>query len=383
MFKTIKNLFSHPMSRTVGLSFFLHSFLFGSLATRLPDIKQSLDLSDSEMGWSLLGMSVGGLTMMPFASWLIAKLGTGRANIVFSSVMCLTILIPITATSTWALLIGFYLYGISMGGQDVAMNAAADAVEKKYDLKIMSTCHGMFSIGAMFGAFTASILAGQGMGKETHMLFIVIAMIGLLLYQLPGLRRLPAIVTEENAIFVLPKGSLLVMGAVGFCIMMGEGAVQDWSAIYLKDRLMADSYMVGLGLAGFSFAMAIGRFYGDLIVPKYGAKRVVSLGALLGSIGILIAISFQSVIGAILGFTIVGIGFSCVVPVLFRNAASVPNVASGTGVAAVTSAGICGFLIGPPTIGFIGETYGLNYGLSIVAILGILAYFLSRKVVWY
>lgn len=371
------------MGRVVGLAFLLHSFLFGSVATRLPDIKHQLNLSDSKMGWALLGMSVGGLCMMPFMSWLISKLGTGRSNLVFCSVMCFVVLIPISATSFWMLVAGFYLYGLTMGAQDVSMNAAADAVEKEYGIKIMSTCHGMFSIGAMSGAVTSSYIAGQGIPKETHLIFAVVAMFFLLSYMYRYLMKLPKIVTEGDALFVLPKGSLLVMAAVGFCIMMGEGAVQDWSAIYLKDHLMANSYMTGFGLAGFAFAMAIGRFYGDIIVPKYGARRVVSLGSLIGGIGILIAIASSSIVLTILGFTIVGIGFSCVVPVLFRNAANVPNVASGTGVAAVTSAGICGFLIGPPSIGFISETYGLNYGLGIVAILGTLAFLFSLRVIWY
>lgn len=371
------------MSRTVGLTFLLHSFLFGSLATRLPDIKHQLNLSASDMGWALLGMSVGGLCVMPFMSWLMSRLGTGRSNIIFCTLMSFIILIPITATSFWMLIIGFYLYGATMGAQDVAMNAAADAVEKKYGVKIMSTCHGMFSIGAMFGAIIASYIAGQSISKETHMLFVVFAMLLLLAYLSRHLMRLPKIITAEDALFVLPKGNLLIMGAVGFCIMMGEGAVNDWSAIYFKDSLMTNSYMTGFGLAAFSLTMAIGRFYGDAIVPKYGAKRIVGFGSLLGGIGVLIVVVSPSIIGAIIGFAVVGIGFSCVVPVLFRNAANVPNVASGTGVAAVTSAGICGFLIGPPTIGFIGEAYGLNYGLGIVAVLGVLAFLFSLRVTWY
>ena len=384
MFKTIRILFSQPMSRTVGLAFLLHSFLFGNLATRLPDIKHQLELSNSEMGFALFGMSIGGLCMMPFVGWLLAKLGTGRSNLVFCFIMCFMVFIPITATSLWVLVLGFYLYGVSMGAQDVAMNSAANAVEKKYGVKIMSTCHGMFSIGAMFGAVTASYLAGKGISKETHMLFVIIAMLLLLAYLFPHLMRLPTLVTEKKEkLFALPKGSLLTMGAVGFCIMMGEGAIQDWSAIYLKDSLMVSSYMAGLGLAGFALAMAIGRFYGDSIIPRYGAKRIVSLGSLIGGVGIFVTILSPSIIGAIIGFTIVGLGFSCVVPVLFRNAANVPNVASGTGVAAVTSAGICGFLIGPPTIGFIGESYGLNYGLGIVALLGVLAFLFSLRVTWY
>lgn len=383
MFQTISQLFRHPMSRSVGLVFMLCSFLLANLATRFPDIKASLHLSESDMDWALLAMSLGGLTIMPFTSWLMSKMGSGKANIFFAFAMCGVMLLPIFANTYTFLLIGLFLVGLSMGALDVAMNAATDAIEKVYAVKIMSTCHGMFSLGGMLGAFLASFLSGWQVSKEGHMVTVIILIWLLFLYLYRFLLKMPSIEIEEGVIFVLPKGPLFIMGAVGFCIMMGEGAVSDWSAIYLKDTLLGNDFIVGLGIAGFSLSMAIGRFYGDVVVPKYGAKRIVSLGSLLGSMGILLAIASSSVFLTLLGFTVVGLGFSCVVPVLFRNAAKVPTIASGTGVAAVTTFGILGFLVGPPTIGFVGEQFGLHIGFLTVALLGIIAYWLALRVVWY
>ncbi len=336
------------------------------------------------MGFALLAMAIGGLTIMPFTSFLMNKIGNGRTNILFTTMMFLCSIIPVVATSYWILIIGMFLTGMFLGAQDVAMNAAADAIEKELNIKIMSTCHGFFSLGLMLGAFTASFAIGQEIGKELHMVITVVLMLAFLFLSLSRrMLQFPSVETEEDTLFVLPKGPLLMMGLVGFCVMMAEGAVNDWSAIYLKDTLMANSYAIGFGLAGFSFSMAIGRFYGDIIVPKYGAKRIVSLGSLIGAIGILVAVVSSSMVLAVIGFTIVGIGFSCVVPVLFRNAASVPTIASGVGVAAVSTSGFLGFLIGPPTIGFIGETYGLDYGLGFAAILSLLAFLMALRVAWY
>jgi MFS family permease len=185
---------------------------------------------------------------------------------------------------------------------------------------------------------------------------------------------------EEGKLFVIPSGALIGLAIVGFIIMMGEGAIADWSAIFIKDYLNGTAAVAGLGFAGFSLTMAFGRFIGDSIIPKYGSRNIIQVGSALGVIGLALVIFIPNIYVAILGFAIVGLGFSCVVPILFSAAAKVPGIASGTGIAAVTTSGIFGFLIGPPSIGFIANELGLTLALGCVMILAGLAVVLSSQI---
>mgnify|MGYP000259422397 CR=1 FL=1 len=356
--------------------------MFGSWVTRIPDVQNALELTKSQLGLALLGISIGALTLMPFTSWLMIRFTMGKVVFVTGFLSCIVMLLPVAAPSfIWLIVAGVFV-GTMSGILDVAMNAAATAIEERDKVVIMSTCHGMFSLGGMIGALSGSLMAGLGVTPLLHLSVMCVLMVILVFYLQPELLNLPESETEEDTIFVLPKGNLLIIAFIGFGIMLGEGAIADWSAVYLKNTLLGSAYVAGLGFAGFSFAMALGRFYGDGIIPKWGAKPIVRWGSLLGVFGLLLAIFVPSIPVVIFGFTLVGLGFSCVVPILFSAASRMPDVASGTGIAAVTASGMMGFLLGPPLIGFIADAYSLSVGLGLVGVLALLGFLLSNAIQW-
>lgn len=373
MIKNLKSFFKNRDAVSIGLVFMTVSILFGSWVTRIPDVKANLELSEGTLGLSLLGMSIGALLMMPFSAWIMSKFGTGKTIVIGILVAIVTMALPVFATSFWMLVSFLFLAGLCHGLTDVAINAAAAMIEQSQRIRILSTCHGMFSIGGMFGAILGSFLASMGVSVQVHLTSLAVVMIIFILLISKNLLKVENAEIEEGKIFVLPSGGLIGLAVIGFAIMMGEGAIADWSAIYIKDYLYGTAAIAGLGFAGFSFTMSLGRFMGDSIVPKYGSKNIIRFGSALGAFGLALVIFIPHIYVAILGFTIVGLGFSCVVPILFSAAAKVPGVASGTGIAAVTTSGIFGFLIGPPAIGFIANEFNLTIALGCVMVLAGLA----------
>ncbi|MCB0598208.1 MAG: hypothetical protein KDD28_29295, partial [Phaeodactylibacter sp.] len=252
-------------------------------------------------------------------------------------------------------------------------------IEQQYRITIMSICHGMFSLGAMIGAGSAGLLAAADVPLQSHLIALALLMVGLQFLLRPIVFNLPNSDSGGSS-FALPPKALLGLAFIGFCIMIGEGAIADWSAIYLRNILEANPFVASLGYAGFSMAMAMGRFAGDGIKVRLGAARLVAFGSLLGAGGLAIAILIPYPVAAVIGFTLVGLGFSSVVPLLFSAAAKTPGVAPGTGIAAVASSGVVGFLIGPPLIGGIAEHFGLGFGLGVVGALALVSALVSRRV---
>ena len=372
--------FSNRDAAAIGLVFMTVSILFGSWVTRIPDMKSNLNLNEGTLGLSLLGMSIGALIMMPFSAWIMSKVGTGKTMFFGIIIATLTMALPAFATSFWTLVMFLFVAGLFHGLTDVAMNAAAATIEQSQRIRILSTCHGMFSLGGMFGAILGSLLAGYGVSVQIHLMSLSIIMVIVILLISKSLLNVEDAEIEEGKLFVVPSGALIGLAIVGFIIMMGEGAIADWSAIFIKDYLNGTAAVAGLGFAGFSLTMAFGRFIGDSIIPKYGSRNIIQVGSALGVIGLALVIFIPNIYVAILGFAIVGLGFSCVVPILFSAAAKVPGIASGTGIAAVTTSGIFGFLIGPPSIGFIANELGLTLALGCVMILAGLAVVLSSQI---
>jgi predicted MFS family arabinose efflux permease len=372
MIKTIRAFALHWPSLSVGLTFMSLSLLFGSWLGRLPQIQHQLMLSEGQLGLALLGLPLGALSIMPFANWLTNRLSGGQAVIYSSLLLYALFPLPAFAQGSYSLFAGLYAIGLANGYMNISMNAAAAAVEREYQMTIMSICHGMFSLGAMLGAGSSSLFVAAGIPIEQHLILIALLLVGMQLALWPVVSSLPKHQSEGSS-FALPPKALLGLAFIGFCIMIGEGAIADWGAIFLHKETGASASLASLGYAGFSMTMAIGRFAGDSIRLRLGADKPIAVGSLLGAAGIGIALLSSSPLLGVIGFTLVGLGFSTVVPLLFSAAANTEGVPAATGIAAIASAGTIGFLIAPPLIGMISEALGLQFGLGFVALLALSA----------
>ena len=380
MAQHLKYYFTHKLSLFIGLVFTCNSLLFGSWITRIPDVKDSLGLSEAELGLALLGAPIGALMIMPISGWIIARLQMGRTVIFGSILHAASLPLLVVADSFWMLVGALVIFGYTNAIMDISMNAASAVIERKLKKPIMSTCHGMWSIGAMIGAGVGSLFVGYETAPLTHLTLVVAAIVVILITVSGALFGIRETRNLGDKVFAFPKGVLLLLAFLAFCILIGEGAIADWSAVYMKEVIQSDPFLTGIAYSGFALLMTVGRLSGDALIPKFGKQKLLFFGSLIASIGLAMAIIFQQQYVVIAGFSLAGLGFSCLVPVLFISAANVPGYTSGTGIAAVTTVGYAGFLVGPPFIGLLAEYYSLTVGLCFVLFSILLVSVLSLKI---
>jgi MFS family permease len=353
-------------NRAVASIFFAMSAAFGAWITRLPEIQQSLALNDAQLGTALFFMPLGAVTLLPFYSRIIHSLSERIATLLALFVLLMGLSLPGLSPSYEWLMASLYLIGLSVGLTDVAMNAVAAEIEKQYNRNIMSTCHGFFSIGAMIGAFLSILFIRLEINLTQQMLGIGVSLFAWVLTTAASLVNSDK--TVKSSGFSMPPIQIISLATIGVFIMMTEGAITDWSTIYIGRDLLVDPEWAGLGFAGFSMLMAVGRFTGDTLHEKYSGALLIKGGIVVGIIGLVLT---QIQIGflVVIGFSFSGLGLSIVVPLLFSNAAKVKGLSSAEGLAAVASAGYIGWLVGPVTIGYIGEAFGLQNAFLLLIIL--------------
>jgi MFS family permease len=353
----------------VAAVFFLNGFGYGSWVPRIAEIQAGLGMSEGELGIALFMAAVGALIAMPLAGAGAHRYGSRKVTAL--SVVAFALGLPAIALASEALALGgvLLLFGAAFATLDVAMNAQGVAVERSLGRPIMSSLHGMFSLGGMAGAGVTALVAGAGVGLLPHLLAIGV------LVALPGLAAcrvmLPA-AAEGGASgpgFARPTRALLVPGLAALASLLSEGSIADWSAVYLSKSLGAGTSMAAAAFAAFSLAMAAGRFSGDRLVARLGGDRVVRAGGALAAAGLGLTLLIGQPAVAILGFAMVGAGLSCVFPVVLSAAARTPGVPPSAAIAAVCTVGYLGFLVGPPAIGGLAELLGLPAALGLVVAL--------------
>ena len=352
--------------------FSLNGFAFASWVVRIPAVKEKLSLSEGLLGLALLGVAIGALTAMTAVGWLITRFGSRPVVGTTALLFCLTLPLPALMPNLPLLVAALFLFGASGGALDVSMNSQAVAVEKDYGRPIMSSFHAAFSFGGLAGAASGGFIAFLGVGVVFHLLGIAAlsAAVASLAYRF----LLPASVDmgEPGApAFARPTKALAGLGIIAFCVLLGEGAMADWSAVYLKGTLGTGAGFAAAGYAAFSLAMASGRLFGDRFAERLGPARLVRFGGVLAAVGLGSSLAAAQPEIALIGFASAGVGFSIVFPTALSAAGRTGGLAPGPALAAVSSAGYFGFLIGPPIIGFAAEIVGLGSALYIVVILSV------------
>lgn len=352
--------------------FFVNGATLASWVAHIPLVKERLSLSEGVLGFTLLSMAVGALVSMPLTGALIPRVGSRLITRVTTIGFCLALVLPITAPSLPVLVASLFVFGAFQGSMDVAMNAQAVAVENAYARAIMSAFHGFFSLGGLIGAGLGGVVLSLGVTPAYHALgaTVVLGAVGL-----GALGYLVNAGDEQDAhSFALPTGPLLLLGLLAFFVLVGEGAMADWSGVYLRDVLGTSVGLAAGGYAAFSLTMTIGRFVGDRLVERFRPVELVRSSALLAAAGLGAGLLIGTPASALVGFACVGLGLSNLIPIFFGAAGRIPGVNPGTGIAAVSTAGYFGFLAGPPLIGLAAEVVTLTGALfSVVVAVGLVA----------
>ena len=354
----------------VSAFFFCQGLSFASWASRIPDIKTTLALTDAGLGSILLALPAGQLTAMPFSGRLVTHFGSKKVLRICSVIYALCLTNIGLATQPWQLAIALYLFGICGNMCNISGNTQAIRAEKLYERPIMASFHGAWSTAGFTGAAIGLLMTGLHVVPYLHFWIVALLTISVAIIAQSWLQSGRSIVTEKRSFFSKPDGMLVQLGIIGFCSMASEGAMFDWSGVYFKQVVHAPPSLIVLGYASFMVMMATGRFIGDKLIERHGRKKMLQVSGVLISTGLFIAVLFPYLVTATIGFLIVGFGVSSIVPMVYSSAGRVSKIPPGMALAAVSSISFLGFLMGPPLIGYIAQLFSLRHSFAVIGLFG-------------
>jgi fucose permease len=346
------------------------NILFGTWAIYIPTVKDTLDISKSELGIAIFFLALGVFTIFPFASSIINRVGVGKSTFYGVLLSCAAAMLPLLAPNYYVLMAALFLFGASNGITDISMNTLVTEIEKKDKVKFMAASHGFFSLGGVLAGM-GSFLIGPLSNPVLHMsIAVLLVLVVNFIFRRKYISEIAEEIENEPFSFGLLK-PLLLLALISFVAMGSEGAIVDWSGLYLKEITMAPEALWGLGFLGFQVTMTLGRFLGDGISEKIGSIKIVALGAILAIVGYALVLSTDMYL-SIVGFALNGLGFSVMVPEVFRIGGNVKGVDSSKGIAFIAGSGYAGFLCAPPILGFLAENYSLTRSFVVLLACGFL-----------
>jgi fucose permease len=360
----------------VAAIFLVNGFVVGSWAPQIPVFLTRLDISEFTLGLLILLFGAGAVSAMVWAGYLIPKHGSKKVTALFAVSCCFGLLLVALAPNVWTAAVAMYIFGGTIGACDVSMNANAVTVEKKLGRAIMSSSHGFWSLGGFVGGGLGGILI-QNWGHLAHAALVSVAAIAIAAVALRHLvADLP--VAHEHKKFSLPRNpAVYIVGVMALLTMNSEGAVLDWSALYLRQELGSDIATAGFAFGAFAGMMALMRFVGDGVRNRLGAVMTFRISTLVSAAGMLVAGLSPWPWLAIAAFAVSGLGIANTVPILFSAAGNQLGVNPGAGVSVVTTMGYSGILAAPSIIGFVGERTGFSPVFVAIAIILLLICLLS------
>ncbi|MHA8060806.1 MFS transporter [Aquirufa beregesia] len=367
----------------ISVLFLLCGLNFASWATRIPDFKEFLSLSDAELGSILMGLPIGSMVSLPLAGWLIARYNS-KIICLLAVVLYILILPALTLiSSSLFLFIGLFSFGMAGDILNISMNTQVVTLEKLTNKKTMSSLHAIFSIGLMLGSLLGGYLVKSDITLELHFYLIAICnavcIIGVYSYLLTDSKNTNQESEAVQAKFKL-NNYLLILSFVAFCGMLCEGAMADWISLYFKLLPNLEGLPFTIGFSSFAFSMVIGRLLGDWAAKHISIRNILMFNGILIAIGMSITVLFTQVHVMIFGCFITGLGISTIVPMIYSQAGNTQDTSPAMAIAAVSTIAYVGFMLGPVVIGFLSEYFGLQHALVLLIILGILASGISKFV---
>lgn len=358
------------------LTFLLSGMSLGAWAPLVPFARERAALEEAQLGLLLLCFGLGSMLAMPIAGALTTRKGCRFVSLIGGALICSMLPLLATLSSFSALAVALALFGAGLGSIDVAMNVQGLMVERDHGRPLMSGFHGLFSLGGIASALLMSLLLWGGASPLFAVLVVVAIVGGLLLWHARHL--LPYGADDPSAPFARPSAKVLAVGVLCFIALLVEGAVLDWSAVFLNRAHQIDLSVAGSAYAVFSLTMAAGRFSGDALRKRFGAVSLLIGGGVLVMVGFAMAVLLQPWPLFLLGFALIGLGLANAFPVYCSVVGAQTAMPAGLAIAIITGIGYCGILLGPALIGFAAHLIGLRDALLCVGVL-MLAQVLSAR----
>ncbi|WP_019140197.1 MFS transporter [Noviherbaspirillum massiliense] len=355
--------------------FALSGLLMGSWASRIPALRDGLQISHSMLSFVLLCGGLGAVISYPLASRLMANFG-GRRTTLYAGLGLSAVLPAIgLAPSVPLLMLAVLMLGVSGGCFGVGLNAVAARFEKAAGMSKMSRLHALGCVGSLGGALLGSFVAGMGIKPSMHFIAVALPVALLMWLSCQMLEADEGGEVIEKKAFALPSGPLAVLGILGFCGAMSENSIADWSGVYLKDHFNVSAGVAPLALSAFTVMMLVSRLMGDRLKEKHGARRLVSSGAVIAASGLFLAVFAPSAPLALAGFAFAGMGLSLLFPFIYSAAGREGPMAT----ASVATVCNIGGLMGPPVIGTMADHLGIQVAIGFIGLLSVAIAFVSAR----
>lgn len=355
--------------------YFCTGLCFSSWASRIPDIKHTLNLGDAAWGTILLMIPVGQICGMSISGLLVSRLGSKRILPVAMIGYAIALLCVGFSHTEYALILSLIVFGFFGNFCNISVNTQAVSLEATYNRPIMASFHGGWSLAGLTGAGVGLLMTAIELKPIYHFTIIAgVILITLFLnknYLQPDLKKVKTEAEIKDKKKNKPETFLFLLGIVAFFGMAAEGAMSDWSGLYLVDVVGTSSHIAPLGLAAYMITMASGRFMIDRFTEKWGRKRIIQMGGALIAIGLFSAVAFPHLITTIIAFMIIGFGTAGIVPTIYSVAGQKTRISTGMALTIVSSVSFLGFLMGPPLIGYISHATNLRYSYALIGLFGI------------
>lgn len=375
-------MFKQQSMRRAAISvyFFFLGMVFSTWASRIPDVKDRFSLSEAELGGILFMLPLGALAALPASGWLVQRWGSRKVSAVVLVLYGFFLFTTGISGNLEVLSVSLFLFGMLGNLGNIAMNAQGLAIQQIMGKTILSSLHAMWGLGAFAAAAVSGWMMHLDIEVGAHFAWIgAFASASALLFYF-FLVPDPAATGEKQQVFVLPGRGLFLLGLICFCVAMSEGAMADWSSLYYRQVIHAMHTSSTAGYTAFALCMTMGRFAGDRLLQFLTHAQLLRINGLLILSGIFLALVFPVKWVVISGFALVGLGVSSVFPIVYMLAVKSKSMSPSASLAAVSSVGFTGFLLGPPMIGFVAEETGLRMSLWIIAVLGLLIILLAFRV---
>lgn len=374
-YRKAKKSYLNRVRLATSLFFFGMGFSFATWASRIPDIKSALQLSEAALGTLLFAMPIGQLFAMPFSGKVVTKYGS--RTMTFLGLLLYAACLPLIglASTKWHLALGLFLFGLFGNFCNIAVNTQGVHTQQLFDKPIMGSFHGSWSLAGFCGALTGLLMLALELSVFQHFMVAFTFVLVIIATNQKFIIKVKSKQEAEKSTYSFwknPDKNLLLLGLICFCGMASEGIMFDWSGVYFKEIIKAPGALVVLGYTTFMISMASGRFLSDFLVARYGARKVLIISGLVISTGLYTAVLLPYIIPCTIAFMLVGFGVSNVVPIIFNVAGTHENVPTGIALTIVTSISFLGFLMGPPLIGYIAELTSLKHSFAIIGIFGVL-----------
>jgi MFS family permease len=364
----------------VAAFFFVQGLSFAAWASRIPDIKNMLHLTEGGLGTVLLALPLGLMASLPISGWMVTKYGSKKMVLIGAIFYAITLTFIGFATRTEQLVIVLFAFGLWGNLCNIAVNTQAVAVEQVYGKSIMASFHGLWSMAGFLSAMIGTFFISVNIPPQIHFMAIAAVAFAIIFtaykHTMPDGEKNNG---ESQPMFVKPDRDLLMLGLIGFCAMVCEGAMFDWSGVYFMEVVKVPASMKTMGYVAFMGTMTGGRFAGDWLANKIGRKKMLQISGLLMAGGLGIAVLLPYMATATFGLLLVGFGVSSVVPLVYSAAGRSTTMSAGMALAAVSSISFIGFLIGPPLIGIVAQMADLRFSFAVVALLAFCTTLLSSK----